>query len=148
MTEHEPGALALAMLCELDMLSVPDGDLRRIVTALGAMMEYPDRPGHLVVAHDAWDSMRRTIHELYEPKAPLQEQRDYERQRRELAQNGMDLPAWEDIPEDQRLAPSTKPYAVVMDDDLDWGGTAVTSSRRRTWSDRRSSRGHPSMVGD
>jgi hypothetical protein len=44
------------------------------------------------------------VHELYEPKTPLQEQRDYERERRLLAEDGIELPAWDDLPEADRYS--------------------------------------------
>ena len=99
-------SMTALLLARLDSLSVPDGDLRRVVAALGEMIDRPDSPGHIAVALDAWKAMWPAICELYEPKSPLQVQRDYERARREATAAGLDVPAWDDLSPTQRAEES------------------------------------------
>lgn len=101
-------SLAQLLRNEIDKLNVPEGDIRDLVTILGRMMVSPDRPGAMLVAISAWECLRPTLYELYVPKTPLQEQLEYERVRRSLSEHGHDVPAWDDLPDEQRYGPGNE----------------------------------------
>ncbi|MEV7768321.1 hypothetical protein [Microbacterium sp. NPDC086615] len=69
MTDH---TIRNIIVAELDELEVPDCDVRRVALALLDVMESPDRPGHMPMAHDALAALMRGIRDLYEPRSPLQ----------------------------------------------------------------------------
>lgn len=80
------------ILAELDALEVPDCDVRRAAMALLAIVESPDRPGHMPMAHDALAALMYGIRDLYVPRAPLQVQLDAERAANQLRRLGFDVP--------------------------------------------------------
>lgn len=80
------------IVAELDKLEVPDCDVRRIVMTLLDVMETPDRPGHMPMAHHALEALMIGIRDLYEPRSPLQVQLDAERATNQLREMGFEVP--------------------------------------------------------
>lgn len=80
------------IVTELDDLAVPDCDVRRIAMALLTVMEAPDRPGHMPMAHHALAALMAGLRDLYEPRSPLQVQLDAERAANQLREMGFEVP--------------------------------------------------------